>query len=119
MATIGKGRHYCTTCRSWYRRLGGIHDSTVKHRTNLRRARGRQMTKKERRSADRAGRGKRVHDDNVMVKVHDYYRDPPTPPWPASIKDKVWYVVDHWRRPPGTVSGGVRVAHHRRRRRAR
>jgi hypothetical protein len=39
-----------------------------------------------------------------MVKVDDYFRNPPTPPWPASVRARVHYVIDHWRREPYMAS---------------
>lgn len=114
---MSSNRHYCSTCHSWYRGLGGIHDSTAKHRANIRRRESAGTSSKglNRHQGQRSGR--RAPQGSDMVSVVDYYRNPPTPPWAASITDRVFYVNHYWRREPYVAhrrAAGRVLKHHSR-----
>lgn len=64
------------------------------------RGRVRRTTKKDTAAARRYARKGRVHDDATMVDVDAYKRNPPTPPWPAWLTERLVRVRHHWRRPP-------------------
>lgn len=97
------GRHFCTVCRSWYRSWP-MHATSGKHMGNVRRQALPAGSRKGIRGSSsityHATGKNRIRQGEDMVKVDDYYRNPPTPPWAASIKDRVWYVRDYWRRRP-------------------
>src|SRR5258706_10831705 len=92
-------RHYCTVCRSWYR-TWSLHASSKTHMGNLRKRANPSSSRKGIRRGFSKLAGRRRPEGEERVKVDDYYRNPPTPPWPAEIRDRVYYVVDHWRHEP-------------------
>lgn len=109
---MASGRHYCTDCRSWYR-TWALHASSQKHRETLRRRATPSTSRKGIRGGFKPRRVRnRAHDDALMVKVDDYFRNPPTPPWPASVTARVHFVNDHWRRAPYRA---IRILRSRRR----
>lgn len=116
---------YCSLEGTRYRGSWAAHAATQRHRLAVHRhgeRLGSSVGRRRRPMSAALLESRRRHAEESMVRVEDYYRNPPTPPWPARIRDRVWYVVRHWRRPPGTLSGSSRIfvgSHHRRRRRRR
>lgn len=118
----GKPRPWCSTCQRHYRGSWAIHAGTQTHRAKVARRESKSFDVGRKHAGRRTARtllSRQDRADASMVKVDDYFRNPPSPPWPASIKDRVLYVDDHWRRPPGTLSGSSRVTPGPKRRRRR
>lgn len=111
-------RHLCTVCHSWYRSWP-LHATSTRHMRNLRQRANPSTSRKGIRGAFRPHRShRRVHDDATYVQVDKYRRNPPTPPWPGWLTERLVRVRDHFRRPPyGGSSIAPHIARLRRRRR--